>query len=206
MAPHESRISGLTAIISLITAALSIAGTLLAISVKPNAFPPIVVNAIVANADSKITDELRAERDDARSTLATKIADNQRLEQRIAELTKQACVQGVITDPTGIQPPPPKEITWDDNAHEWARRYESVQVLTCPPNGSVGDVVGDGIYSFRSSVCSAAVHAGVIRAQIGGPITIKMEGPSGPFKAVLRNRVYSRRLDGVEDGFSFVKK
>lgn len=42
----------------------------------------------------------------------------------------------------------------------------------CSPNGTPNDVYGDGPYSTNSSVCSAAVHAGVIQGSSGGRVEI----------------------------------
>ncbi len=45
-------------------------------------------------------------------------------------------------------------------------------IYSCHANGTLLDVYGDGPYSTRSSVCSAAVHAGVIRLESGGRVQI----------------------------------
>jgi hypothetical protein len=45
----------------------------------------------------------------------------------------------------------------------------------CPPGKPVaGLVIGSGPYTDGSSICSAAVHAGVIRAASGGFVTIEV--------------------------------
>ena len=45
----------------------------------------------------------------------------------------------------------------------------------CPPGKPVpGQVVGSGPYTDGSSICAAAVHAGVIRAASGGLVTIEV--------------------------------
>jgi len=45
----------------------------------------------------------------------------------------------------------------------------------CPPGKPVpGQVIGSGPYTDASSICAAAVHAGVIRAASGGLVTIEV--------------------------------
>jgi hypothetical protein len=45
----------------------------------------------------------------------------------------------------------------------------------CPPGKPVpGQVTGSGPYTDASSICAAAVHAGVIRAASGGLVTIEV--------------------------------
>ncbi len=45
----------------------------------------------------------------------------------------------------------------------------------CPPGKPVpGQVIGSGPYTDGSSICSAAVHAGAIRAASGGLVTIEV--------------------------------
>ncbi len=45
----------------------------------------------------------------------------------------------------------------------------------CPPGKPVpGQVIGSGPYTDGSSICAAAVHAGVIRAASGGFVTIEV--------------------------------
>ena len=45
----------------------------------------------------------------------------------------------------------------------------------CPPGKPVpGQVIGSGPYTDASSICAAAVHAGVIRAATGGLVTIEV--------------------------------
>jgi LCCL domain-containing protein len=45
----------------------------------------------------------------------------------------------------------------------------------CPPGKPVpGQVIGSGPYADGSSICAAAVHAGVLRAASGGLVTIEV--------------------------------
>src|SRR5262245_44999460 len=50
----------------------------------------------------------------------------------------------------------------------------SSAALQCPKNCTSGTIYGDGVYTTDSPICVAAVHAGVIKASKGGPVTIKV--------------------------------
>ncbi|HKY60547.1 MAG TPA: LCCL domain-containing protein, partial [Gemmatimonadota bacterium] len=45
----------------------------------------------------------------------------------------------------------------------------------CPPGGSAGPLWGTGTHTDDSSVCTAAVHAGLITFQDGGTVTIEIQ-------------------------------
>ncbi|XP_022518553.2 discoidin, CUB and LCCL domain-containing protein 1 [Astyanax mexicanus] len=82
-------------------------------------------------------------------------------------------------------------------SHSKYRKY-------CPAGcgAAQGDVVGDVSqgYSHTSNLCKAAVHAGVILNQFGGPITV--ENHSGPihYEAVQANGILSQS-DSLSDSF-----
>ncbi len=70
-----------------------------------------------------------------------------------------------------------KEIAWGTKADLPAgKRYE----FTCPKDGTPGDVVGSDSYDAdESSICTAAVHAGVIGLKEGGRVTIDVQDKKG---------------------------
>jgi hypothetical protein len=54
----------------------------------------------------------------------------------------------------------------------------------CPPGKArPGQVVGSGPYTDGSSVCAAAVHAGVIKAASGGIVTIEIRPGEAHYEA-----------------------
>ena len=62
---------------------------------------------------------------------------------------------------------------------------------TCPPNGTIGRVWGSFEYTDDSSVCTAAVHAGVITVEDGGTVDIVIldgaEAYQGSFQYGVRS-------------------
>lgn len=70
-----------------------------------------------------------------------------------------------------------KEIAWGTKGDLSAgKRYEFI----CPKDGTPGDVVGSELYDAdESSICTAAVHAGVIGLKDGGRVTIDVQDKKG---------------------------
>lgn len=65
-------------------------------------------------------------------------------------------------------------ITWSDTAF-WHRAAKGSQFnFECPPFGIEAPVWGTGIYIEGSSICTAAVHSGVISFEDGGLVTIEI--------------------------------
>jgi hypothetical protein len=69
-----------------------------------------------------------------------------------------------------------EDVTWVLNAAEYQGRDGLLVAYDCAPDGVVATVWGDGIYTDDSSVCSAAVHAGLITSAGGGHVVIEI-GP-----------------------------
>jgi hypothetical protein len=76
--------------------------------------------------------------------------------------------------------------------------------FTCPPGKAArGQVVGSGPYTDGSSICAAAVHAGVIRAASGGLVTIEVRPGEVHYAASWSHYVQSESYDALWSG-SFV--
>jgi hypothetical protein len=69
------------------------------------------------------------------------------------------------------------------------------------PSGKAqpGQVVGRGPYTDGSSICAAAVHAGVIRAASGGLVTIELRPGEAHYEASLSHFIQS---EGYEEYWS----
>lgn len=79
-------------------------------------------------------------------------------------------------------------------------RYE----FLCPPGKpQPSRVVGDGIYTDDSSICTAAVHAGVIYPKEGGSVAIEIRRGQEKYAGADRNYVQSNSYAGPWSG-SFV--
>src|SRR5690606_9170703 len=65
--------------------------------------------------------------------------------------------------------------------------------VVCPAGGRLGSVWGTGLYTDDSSICTAAVHAGVIDVINGGPVDIEIRPGAGAYVASRHNGVTSSR-------------
>lgn len=75
---------------------------------------------------------------------------------------------------------------------EFARGQNGRRItMVCPPGGSAANVWGDQYYTDDSSVCTAAVHAGVIDFVSGGAVTVTIHPGRGRYASTLRNGVQS---------------
>lgn len=74
----------------------------------------------------------------------------------------------------------------------------------CPPGKPMPTrVAGSGPYTDDSSICTAAVHTGVIHAKDGGEVTIEIRPGQAHYTGSDRNYVKSGDYEGTWDG-SFI--
>lgn len=79
-------------------------------------------------------------------------------------------------------------------------------VLTCPPNGSVAKVFGTDTYSADSSICTAAVHSGIINTANGGVVIVNIEPGQNSYSASNRNGISSFNDGRSQGSFSFANR
>jgi hypothetical protein len=71
----------------------------------------------------------------------------------------------------------------------------------CPPGKPVpGQVIGSGPYTDGSSICAAAVHAGVIRAASGGFVTIEVRPGQTHYVGSVSHYVQSEHYEQFWNG------
>ena len=71
----------------------------------------------------------------------------------------------------------------------------------CPPGKPVpGQVIGRGPYTDGSSICAAAVHAGVIRAASGGLVTIEVRPGQAHYVGSVSHYVQSESYEEFWSG------
>ena len=94
-------------------------------------------------------------------------------------------------------------IGWAENAVELRRWIGTRSTYRCPANGKIGSVWGSTPYTDDSSICTAAVHAGLINAQDGGVVTIEATGEQQRYRGTTRNGVDSRSFRSWPGSFVF---
>src|SRR3954447_12517754 len=80
---------------------------------------------------------------------------------------------------------------WSVNATQWRGQNGSQHVIDCPAYGTVGSVYGTDVYTDDSSICTAAVHVGLISFAGGGTVTIEIRPDAGSYTGTTRNHVTS---------------
>ena len=106
---------------------------------------------------------------------------------------------------TGTPDTEASDVTWASNASALRGQDGLLVAFACPPNveGATYTVWGTGTYTDDTSVCTAAVHAGLITPEAGGRVVIQIAPGQDSYTGSEANGITS--LDyGVWDGsFTF---
>lgn len=94
--------------------------------------------------------------------------------------------------------------SWQTNAAHLRDKLDQDSVFDCPAGGQLETVWGSGVYSDMSSVCSAAVHAGVISAEQGGTVTIRTRPAQTAYASSERNGVMTESFGSGQGSFVFL--
>jgi ABC-type amino acid transport substrate-binding protein len=121
----------------------------------------------------------------------------------LTSLVLSACTSPVAT-PTSNPPTPvpaststPSTVSneggsdWLATALPFDERVGERFDYSCPPDGTAWPIDGTDIYTSISSVCTAAVHVGLITLINGGDVTIEMRPGQDSYTASRRNGVNS---------------
>ena len=93
---------------------------------------------------------------------------------------------------------------WNANAVAFRGRNGERFTFDCPAYGSVAAIYGTDIYTDDSSVCTAAVHVGVISLAGGGTVTIEIRPDAGSYTSTTRNRVTSNAYPAWQGAYVIV--
>jgi hypothetical protein len=98
-----------------------------------------------------------------------------------------------------------QEIGWSTQASSMRGKNGRQVSYFCPPGGSTSNSVwGSDLYTDDSSICTAAVHAGLIDTYNGGEVTIEIRPGSGSYHGSRRNKVSSKGYGVFQGSFVFV--
>lgn len=108
--------------------------------------------------------------------------------------------------------PAPGETVFFDHTGDWMTPPNRIPAtpgvvyrFTCPPAaGRSGNVWGTDVYTDDSSICEAAVHAGLIQREEGGVVHYERLGEQPSFRGSLRNGVSSSSYPAWPGSFRFV--
>ena len=103
-----------------------------------------------------------------------------------------------------VLPPNPQVITWDDSVTDLRGRLDQDFAFSCPSGGQIGTIWGADVYTDDSSICTAAVHMGLITARDGGTVTIRILPGEDSYTGINRNGVRSNSYERWRGSFVFL--
>jgi hypothetical protein len=108
-------------------------------------------------------------------------------------------------DTRPYEPDAATNASWHADATDHRGRNESRFEYDCLANGSLNPVWGTSFYTDDSSVCTAAVHAGLITLAEGGTVAIKILPGLDAYVGSTRNGVHSSSFEKWDGSFMFVE-
>ena len=93
-------------------------------------------------------------------------------------------------------------IDWDTTAAGFQGETGKTYAFRCPAEGSAKPIYGSDIYTDDSSICTAAVHVGLISVESGGLVTIEIRPGRSTYGSTTRHGIKS--INFGEYGRSFV--
>ena len=96
-----------------------------------------------------------------------------------------------------------KSTTWEANAMSLNGAVGQTFTLSCSPGGTAHSVWGSDVYTADSSVCTAAVHSGLITLEQGGTVTIELRDARSIYGCSERNGVTTSPYGFYQRSFVF---
>ncbi len=96
-----------------------------------------------------------------------------------------------------------EDVTWDLDASQFQSDVGTTVAFDCSEDGTIGSVWGSGTYTSDSSVCSAAVHAGLISVEDGGRVVIEITPGEESYEGSEANGVTSTEYGSWPGSFTF---
>jgi hypothetical protein len=93
---------------------------------------------------------------------------------------------------------------WNYNPSEHRGKNGQRFTYVCPAKGEPYELLGSDIYADHSSLCTAAVHAGLITFDRGGTVTIEIRPGQSSYQGSRRNGMNSRSWHAEDGSFVFV--
>lgn len=94
---------------------------------------------------------------------------------------------------------------WNQTATKYRGKNGTRVTCDCEPNGSFRSVWGTDTYTDDSSICTAAVHAGLISKAYGGIVTIEIRSGNSKYYASKRNGVSTGGYGKWNGSYVFVR-
>lgn len=98
-----------------------------------------------------------------------------------------------------------EEIGWDRGANFYRDRDTDRFTVVCEAGGETRNVWGTEVYTEDSSICTAAVHAGLIEVEEGGEVTFELSEGRDAYRGSEANGIASLDYGSYGGSFSFVE-
>ena len=82
-------------------------------------------------------------------------------------------------------------IGWDTTAGGFKGEDGRTYMFLCPKGGAAQGIYGSDVYADYSSICTAAVHAGLISLADGGKVTVEYRAGRSIYGSTVRNGIKS---------------
>jgi LCCL domain len=96
------------------------------------------------------------------------------------------------------------DVNWKTNAGAYKNKIGLVVQFDCPPRGIPQGIAGDRIYFGESSVCTAGVHDGRISLDKGGRLIIEIREGASSYPGTRRNGITSKDAGPYFYSFEFL--
>jgi phage baseplate assembly protein gpV len=96
-------------------------------------------------------------------------------------------------------------IPWNRQANFYADQGDADVTVTCSEDGTPYGVWGTDVYTDDSSICTAAVHAGLITVEDGGDVTFHLIAGQDAYEGSERNGITSSEYGSWNASFEFVE-
>lgn len=119
-------------------------------------------------------------------------------------VTRDSQANSNVNQPSPSSTGDGKPTSWETTAKALEGPDGTTFTMTCSPGGTMHSVWGSDIYTADSSICTAAVHVGLITYERGGTVTIELRPGRPLYGNSQRNGVTTSNFG--EYGRSFVFK
>lgn len=92
-------------------------------------------------------------------------------------------------------------IAWNTSAIQFKGEVGKVYRFECPENGTSAAIWGNDIYTKDSSICTAAVHAGILTLDRGGVVTVEFRPGRLTYGSTVRNGITSNTYGEYASSF-----
>jgi hypothetical protein len=98
----------------------------------------------------------------------------------------------------------PSVAPWEQTAANHRDDMGGVFRYYCPPGGTAADVFGDTVYALDSSICTAAVHRGLVAEETGGRVSIQISPGAARLPGETSHGIETHPTGPVDVTFVFV--